>query len=44
MAPLTAPAVEQFFQVMEKAMGMTAETVMMPMNCSEEEQAAATAA
>jgi hypothetical protein len=38
MAPLTAPAVEQFFHVMEKAMGMTAEPIMMPMNCSVHKQ------
>jgi hypothetical protein len=33
MAPPTAPAVLQFFHVMEKAMGMTAEPMTMPMNC-----------
>jgi hypothetical protein len=33
MAPPTAPAVLQFLQVMEQAMGMTAEPITMPMNC-----------
>lgn len=31
MAPPTAPAVEQFFQVMLKAMGITAEPITTPM-------------
>jgi hypothetical protein len=30
---VTAPAGEQSFQVMEKAIGITAEPIMMPMNC-----------
>jgi hypothetical protein len=33
IAPQTAPAAEQFFHVMEKAMGITAEPIMIPMNC-----------
>lgn len=34
MAPPTAPAVLHLAQVMEKAMGMTAEPMTIPMNCN----------
>jgi hypothetical protein len=33
MAPQTAPAGEQSFHVMENAIGITAEPIMIPMNC-----------
>lgn len=42
-APHTAPAAEQFFQVMEKAMGMTADPITTPMNCRGQTAAAAAA-
>jgi hypothetical protein len=38
IAPPTAPAVLHLAQVMEKAMGMTAEPMTTPMNCRQQQQ------